>query len=301
MITEAERVFYIVGPTATGKSELAAAVATACNAEVVGADAFQVYRGLARLTAQPNAATRALVPHHLIGNIAPTEEMSAARFRDMAAPAIGVIHSRQKNAIVVGGSGLYVRALTDGFAPVPAPDARLREQLEQFSLGELNLRLLLLDRESASTVDTANRRRVLRAIEICLVTGKPASELRRANATNARGVFLLRDRDDLYARINLRVERMFAEGVVEEVRALGEIGRTASQALGLREIRQLLAGDLTVPECIARIQQATRQYAKRQLTWFRGQTNFDQLNLTHCSTAEAIELITQKARLSFAR
>ena len=117
----------------------------------------------------------------------------------------------------------------------------------------------------------------------------------------APGVFVFRDRDDLYQRINVRVERMFAGGVVEEVGALGHIGRTASQTLGLREIRELRDGKTTVPECIAAIQQATRRYAKRQLTWFRRQTNFEPLNLSHLGTAEAIELITHKARLSFAQ
>jgi tRNA dimethylallyltransferase len=211
---------------------------------------------------------------------------------------------------------LYVRALTGGLSPLPTGDATLRERLDQLSLRELNVRLSVLDPASAETVDLKNRRRVSRAVEICLLTGKPASAQRavasavlsgsgappaaETAATTTPGVFVFRDREDLYARIDLRVERMFADGVVEEIKAAGALGRTAEQALGLREIRQLLAGELAVPECIAAIQQATRHYAKRQLTWFRRQTTFEPLNLSHRSTAEAIESIAARARLSFA-
>jgi tRNA dimethylallyltransferase len=295
-----KRVFFIVGPTASGKSEIAAQVASLCNAEIVGVDAFQIYDRLRRLTAQPDASTLALVPHHLIGTFPPAEEMSAAKFGEMAADVISEIQSRGRNVIVVGGSGLYVRALSGGLSPLPPADATLREQLEELSLRELNVRLSVLDPASAEAIDVKNRRRVSRAVEICLLTGKRASEQRVASVTRGAGVFVFRDRADLYARIDLRVERMFADGVVEEIKAAGALGRTAEQALGLREIRQLLAGELAVPECITAIQQSTRRYAKRQLTWFRRQTTFKPLNLSHRSTAAAIELIAARARLSFA-
>ena len=293
--------FFIVGPTASGKSEIAAEVAARCGAEVVGADAFQIYRELSRLTAQPDASTLSRVPHHLVAALPPTEEMSAARFRDLATAAIDEIHGRGKPAIVAGGSGLYVRALTDGLSPLPATDLKLRDTLDQFSLKELNLRLRLLDAKTASTVDQNNKRRVLRAVEICLLTGKPVSEQRSLpKPTAANGIFVFRDRDDLYRRINLRVEQMFADGVVEEVRALGALSRTAEQTLGLREIRQVLVGKLTEAECISAIQQQTRRYAKRQLTWFRRQSSFEPLNLSDRTAAAAIEWITRQARLSFA-
>jgi tRNA dimethylallyltransferase len=301
-------VFYIVGPTASGKSEIAATVAERCNAEIVGADAFQLYAGLPRLTAQPDAATLARVLHHLIGTFGLAEEMSAAEFAQLARGVIAQIQRRGRRVIVVGGSGLYVRALVSGFSPLPPGNPKVRERLEQLSLRELNVRLRQLDPGSASTIDVANRRRVIRAVEICLLTGKPASSqrvaapLRIGSATaTASGVFVFRDRDDLYQRINLRVEQMFASGVVEEVKAIGEIGKTASQTLGLRQICELLDGKITVPECIAAIQQATRHYAKRQLTWFGRQTNFAPLNLTDLGTPEAIEQIAQRARLSFAQ
>ena len=295
--------FFIVGPTAAGKSELAAEVAQKCGAEIVSADAFQIYRGLDLLTAKPDRETLDKAPHHLLGVIPLSQEMNAEKFRNLALDAIENTNARGKPAIVVGGSGLYIKALTHGLAPLPNANRKLREQLNQLSAGELSVRLQILDPEIARTIDAQNPRRLIRAIEICLLTGQPASAIVGASATVATptpGVFVFRERDELYDRINRRVEAMFAHGVVDEVRALKKVGATAEQTLGLREIRQLIAGEISEAECIAKIQQATRRYAKRQLTWFRRQTNFLPLNLPRCGHAEAIEWISRQARLSFA-
>src|SRR5262245_9152539 len=169
------RVLFIVGPTASGKSELGADVARELNAEIVSGDAFQIYRGLDLLTAKPGASTLAKVPHHLISTISLSEEMNADKFRRLALGAIREINSRGKLAIVVGGSGLYVKALTHGLAPLPEPDPKLREKLNTMSLDELCSRLTKLDPETARKIDVKNRRRVVRALEIRLITGKPAS------------------------------------------------------------------------------------------------------------------------------
>lgn len=288
--------FFIVGPTAVGKSEIAAEVAREVGGEIVSADAFQVYRGLDLLTAKPDATTLARVRHHLIGCVPLSEEMSAERFRREAAEAIASI----ERPIVVGGSGLYVRALTDGLSQLPGGNPALRAQLEQCTERELFLRLQQLDRVTAREIDRQNKRRLIRALEICLITRRPASELRRcAGRIDAPGVLLLRERDELNARINQRVKQMFAEGVIQEVRQLGELSETAARTLGLAQIRELLAGRMFEQECIASIQQATRRYAKRQLTWFRHQSTFEPLNLTAKSLAESVELIAEKARLSF--
>ena len=162
--------------------------------------------------------------------------------------------------------------------------------------------LRALDPVGAEKIDRHNRRRVIRAVEVCLLTGRPFSAQRREwnETAAANGVVLERDRNELYARINQRVEEMFAAGVVDEVRAAKNIGRTAAQTLGLREILSLIAGEVSQTECIARIQQATRRYAKRQLTWFRRQTNFPSLNLSAHDPAEAVELISQSASRVFA-
>lgn len=284
----------MVGPTAVGKTEIAIEVARNCDAEIVSADGFQIYRGLDLLSAKPTAEELARVQHHLIGVVPLTEEMNAEKFRGLALRAM-----HEVRALVVGGSGMYVKALTDGLSPLPKASPVLRDWLDQFSERELLVRLQQLDPKTASLIDAKNKRRLIRAVEICLLSGRPASGQRQRSATVAKGVFIFRDRDELYARINSRVEKMFADGVVEEVRAAGEIGPTASQMLGLSEIRNLIAGKISERECIAAIQQATRRYAKRQLTWLRRQTNFEALNLSRHGSAEAIEWITRKARLSF--
>ncbi len=295
--------FFIVGPTATGKSEIAAAVASACGGEVVSADAFQIYAGLSHLTAKPDPATLAMVRHHLIGAIPLTEQMNAEQFRVEALAAIADIRARGRPALVVGGSGMYIKALTHGLSRLPAADADIRNEFEQLSTPELLTKLLQLDPATAAEIDSKNRRRLIRAVEICLLTGRRASELRNQPQTpsSLAGVFVFRDRDELNRRINRRVEVMFANGVIDEVRGADETGETATKTLGLAAIRELIAGSITEPECIAQIQQATRRYAKRQLTWFRQQSTFEALNLTEHGWSESIELITRKARLSFAQ
>ena len=314
------RRFFIVGPTATGKSDLAADVAREVGAEIVSADAFQIYSGLDLLTAKPDDATLAKAPHHLIGAVPLTEEMNAEKYRRATIRAIEEINSRGKLAIVVGGSGLYIKALTHGFAPVPESDPKLRAKLNAMSLDDLRSQLAELDPKTARKIDMNNRRRLVRALEICLLSGKSMSDALAARSTvaegvdlggladvrprsapaatgaestiEASGVVVFRDRNELYERINQRVETMFEHGVIEEVRTAGATSATASQMIGLREIRELLAGKKSLPQCVAEIQQATRRYAKRQLTWFRRQTNFLPLNLSFLTHNEAVKWIS---------
>jgi tRNA dimethylallyltransferase len=314
------RTFFIVGPTTTGKSALAADVAREIGAEIVSADAFQVYRGLDLLTAKPDASTLAKAPHHLIGPTPLHEEMNAEKYRRAASRAIEEIHSRGKLAIVVGGSGLYIKALTHGLAPLPESDPKLRERLNVMSLDELHAKLADLDPETAQKIDLKNRRRVVRALEICLGTGKHVSEVvaggadpdklvkaRPRSAPAATGVFVFRDREELYTRINQRVEAMFDKGVIEEVQAARKVSSTASQMIGFREIHKLLDGPAdagSISQCIAAIQQATRRYAKRQLTWFRRQTNFSPLNLsllTHNEAMILLRLLSERRKVSGVR
>jgi tRNA dimethylallyltransferase len=309
-----KRTFFIVGPTAVGKSELAADVARNLDAEIVSADAFQIYGGLDLLTAKPDAATLAKVPHHLIGTMPILQEMNAAKFRELALRAIDEIHARGKLAVVVGGSGLYIKALTHGLDAAPPADPKLRAELNELPLDRLKERLLDLDPETARKIDMKNRRRVARALEICLLTDKPVSTQRgqavavvvdpgqprsapRSGAATPTGVFVSRDRAELHKRINQRVEAMFEKGVIGEVRAIDEIGATAAKMIGLREIREHLDGKMSTLQCVEKIRQATRQYAKRQLTWFRHQTSFEPLNLSLLTHKEAVERISQRASL----
>src|SRR5438067_74701 len=296
--------FFLVGPTAVGKTALAIELAEQFDAEIVNADAFQIYRGLEVLTAKPDAEFQHRVCHHLLGQISLTEIMSAAKFRELALAALGDIRSHKKNAIVVGGSGLYLKAITHGFDQVPPPDPKLREELGALPLKKLAERLQNLSPELAARTDLKNSRRVIRAIEIASTVIPRASIVaadvvrgpRSATAATACSALLLRDRQDLYQRINERVNVMFRDGVEDEVRTLQDIGPTAASALGLKEVRALIAGQISREECIAKIQQATRRYAKRQLTWFRHQTTFPQLNLTPFSHREAVRAITQMFR-----
>ena len=304
-----KRVFFVVGPTAVGKTAATIELAQEFEAEIVNADAFQIYQGLDILTAKADEEMQRRVRHHLLSQVSLAETMSAAKFRELARAALADIHARQKNAIVVGGSGLYVKAITHGFDPVPPPDPTLREELSALPQTELARRLQTLSPDLAARTDLKNPRRVIRAIEIASAStvipsgakGSRGSRLKgfaAGSLGSARddGVLLLRERDDLYQRINERVNAMFGDGVEEEVRALQDVGPTAASALGLKEIRALIAGQISREECIAKILQATRRYAKRQLTWFRHQTTFPQLNLTPFSNREAVRAITQMFR-----
>ncbi|MGI8958141.1 MAG: tRNA (adenosine(37)-N6)-dimethylallyltransferase MiaA [Chthoniobacterales bacterium] len=293
--------FFIVGPTASGKSELAADVAVRCGAEVVNADAFQIYRGMAILTAQPAEAILRKARHHLLDLVPASEEMNAAKFRELALAAIEEIKGRGKLAIVAGGSGLYLKALTHGLAPLPPVDPKLRAELDALSLDELETRLLAVDPLGAKTIDRRNKRRLVRALEIFAQTNRPASEQRSEwaqDVADLRGVFVFRERNELYSRIDRRVEEMFREGVTDEIARLGLLSSTARRTLGLEQIHLLLEGKLREVECAAAIQQATRHYAKRQLTWFRRQPSLESLNLSLLKDhAAAVDWILQKVSL----
>lgn len=292
--------FCLVGPTAAGKSELAVEVALRCDAEIVGADAFQVYQGLELLTAKPGADSRAKVRHHLIGEIPLGEKFDAARYRALALERVKEIEGRGKRALVVGGTGLYVRALTQGLAELPEANAGLRRELEALTLAQLQERYAALDPRGMERIDRQNRRRLVRAIEVSLLAHAPFSSLRadwsgeRREGGTASGVVLERERGELYGRIGERVRRMFAEGVIEEVRAAGEAGPTAAQAIGYAEIKALLRGEMSAEECVKAIEQRTRRYAKRQLTWLRGENIFSKINLTNTPTSEAADVIARR-------
>ena len=269
----------MLGPTAVGKSELAVALAERIDGEIVGADAYQIYAGFDILSAKPSAELRARVPHHLIGEIPLTEAFDVVQFRGLALARAREIAARGRIPIVCGGAGLYARALTHGLAETPPSDPALRANLQEQPLEELVTRLRALD--PATTVDEKNPRRVIRALEVCILTGRPFSSFREEweKESAVRGVILTRSRESLNSRIAQRTAAMFREGVVEEVAAAGEIGPTAAQMLGLREIRALLAGKISREECEARVAQATRQYAKRQLTWFRRERGYVWIDL----------------------
>ncbi len=280
---------FIVGPTASGKSAFAAALAEQIGGEIVNADAFQLYAGMDIVTAKPSAAEMKRVPHHLYGIIPLTESCDAQRYHSLAVPVIEDIAARGRVPIVVGGSGLYLKALTHGLSPLPAASPVLREHFKHLSAGEKIVWLLQRDPEAATTVNLRNPRYVERALEICLLARRPQSGLRRSFAAQepqVNGIILDWNRETLYARINQRTLTMMEAGLIAEVAALGELSPTAEKAIGIREVREHLAGRVSLADTIAAIQQATRRYAKRQITWFRRERCFQTICLDSVPTAE---------------
>ena len=289
--------FFIVGPTSVGKTSLAVDLAEQIGAEIVSADAFQIYRGFDLLTAKPTPEQQRRVRHHLIGCVPASEAYNVARYLEAAHSAMQSIARRGHSVIVVGGSGLYAKALTHGLAPLPEADQALRAGLERQDAGDLLARLRCCDPVTASTIDARNKRRLVRALEVCLLTGRPFSSLRAGwkntrRAARLRGVFILRDRDDLVARINRRVGTMFAHGVEEEVRTASTDGSfTADRILGLAQIRTYLAGQIGLASCREQIAVATRQYAKRQVTWFKRELCFEPVDATCLTDAQLLEKV----------
>lgn len=272
----------LVGPTATGKSRLALELAVELDGEIVNADALQVYRGFDLGTAKPTREERARVRHHLIDVLAPEERFSAGRFARMARGALAEIGERGRLALVVGGSGFYLKALLEGLSPLPTGDERVRRELEERAgregLESLRSELERVDPRGAARLAPGDRQRTLRALEVAVATGRPLSEWQdrppAEPALEAVKLGLTLPRALLYDRIAARVGRMVESGWVEEVASLLERGveptAPAFQAIGYRQIaRHLLGGD-TLETALEETVRATRRYAKRQMTWFRG-------------------------------
>jgi tRNA dimethylallyltransferase len=281
---------FLAGPTASGKSALALELASQLDGEIVNADAFQLYAGLDVLTAKPSTSDLTRLSHHLYGVLPLTEACDAQRYHDLAKTVIEEIASRGKTPLVVGGSGLYLKALTHGLAPLPQGDAVMREKLRERSLEDKVAELLALDPAAAAAVNLRNPRYVERALEICLLTGEPQSKLRQSfqNATPSfRGLVLIWERETLCRRIEARTRQMLVSGAIEEVAVLGVVSLTACKAIGIREIRDHLTGKLTREQTIEAITIATRQYAKRQATWFRRETCYQTICLDSSSTAQS--------------
>ena len=282
----ARKPYYICGPTASGKSALALETARQLGGEIVNADAFQLYRGLEIVSAAPSPEERAIVHHHLYGVLDPNEAADAGSYMRMAKPVIEEIQSRGKTPIITGGSGLYLKFLTHGPAPLPTGDAQLRAQLDARPLDDLVAELTRLDPAEAARTALQNRRFVSRALEICLLTGEKASTLRdnwqaatAERESQLRGYVIQRTRPDLQARIARRTRMRLANGAIEEVAALSNASSTCDKAIGVREIRSLLAGEIDPATCEELISIATRQYAKRQETWFRRETWLETIRL----------------------
>ena len=265
--------FILAGPTASGKSEFALRLAEQLRTEIIGADAFQIYAGLDVLSGKPSLQSRELIPHHLIGILPLTENCDAARYTEIASERIRLLNARGIQPLVVGGTGFYLKALTHPLPALPSADPAIRTELASRSMASLLAELETRDPVCFQQIDRQNRRRIERALEVCRLTGQPFSIFKRdpQSQTAAPALLLERSRNELYERINRRVETILAEGAIAEVRRITGISRTAAQMIGFAEIKEYLAGHYSLTACTEAIQLATRRYAKRQLTWFRRQ------------------------------
>jgi tRNA dimethylallyltransferase len=279
-----ERIWLIAGPTASGKSALALKLAQSIGGELVNADSMQLYADLTALSARPPRDETLLAPHHLYGVAVAADGWSVGRWLEAARAVLADIARWRRTAIVVGGTGLYFRALTQGLADMPAVPPAMTERLaaEYERTGELALRprLARLDPDAAARIGRGDRRRLVRALAVAEATGRPLSAW-QADTTPLlapgayRAVVLEPPREALYAACDARLAAMFEADVIEEVRALAarrlDPAVPAMKAVGVREIIEHLEGHIGRDEALARAQQATRRYAKRQLTWFRNQ------------------------------
>lgn len=276
-------IICIAGPTASGKTALAATLAKELNGEVVSCDSMQVYRRMDIGTAKPTLEEMQGIPHHMIDVAEPWEDFSVSRYCEMAAPIVDDIISRGKTAVIAGGTGLYMDALIRGnaFAPFPATGVRerLEAQADAESMEAMLSRLRAVDPDAARRLHLSDRKRILRALEVYLETGETITEHnRKTQAVPPRysplwlGLDFAR-RGELYRRIDLRVGLMLEQGLVEEIRGLLADGipekATAMQAIGYKEFVDALDGRCTIEEAADQVRQSSRRYAKRQLTWFR--------------------------------
>ncbi|MGE5561264.1 MAG: tRNA (adenosine(37)-N6)-dimethylallyltransferase MiaA [Chloroflexota bacterium] len=271
----------IVGPTAVGKTKVAVELALRLDGEVISADSMQVYRGMDIGTAKPTLAERRGIPHHLIDLVDPGTPFSVADFQRLAGAAVAAVAERGRLPMLVGGSGLYIESMTRAYElPDGETDWALRDALaaeaERDGDAALHARLAALDPVAAARIHPNDRRRTIRALEVTIRTGKPfshASHRRREPEYDLLQFGLTAPRAVLYERIDRRVDAMIAAGLVDETRRLLAAGYgdalTARQAIGYKELLPFINGDASLADCVAALKQATRRYAKRQLTWFR--------------------------------
>ena len=272
----------VVGPTASGKTSLAVEICKAIDGEAVSCDSMQIYKGMDIATAKPTLEEMQGIPHHLIGFAEQSDDFSVAKYCELAGEVIADIHSRNKKAVLVGGTGLYYSSLVDNIEFLPEEsDFEYREMLKKRAQAEgaqvLLDELSQIDPEAAKELHVNNLGRIIRALELFHTTGKTKSMQNEQSRLNPSPYDLTaicldaRDRQFLYDRINRRVDLMLEAGLLEEAKAFYDspLGRTAKQAIGYKELNPYFSGEKTLEECVENLKMQTRRYAKRQLTWFR--------------------------------
>ena len=292
----------IAGATGVGKTDLSIRLAKKIDAEIISADASQIYKELDIGTAKITDEEMQGVKHYMIDVASPGEDYSVGDFeRDVNNILNENSRENGKNIIIAGGTGLYIRSITDGFAKLPSKDEKIRKELESKSLDELQETLKKLDEKSYEEIDLSNKLRLVRAIEVCLLTGGKFSELRTRNVKNNDydflKIFLTRNRDELYDRINRRVEIMIAKGLVGEAKKVynrytEKLYKISS--IGYKELFMYFDGKITLDEAVEEIKKESRRYAKRQMTWFRKEKDYIICNLSEMSENEALDEILKR-------
>lgn len=274
--TGQEKLLVVVGPTGVGKTALSLELATRFDGEIVSADSRLFYRGMDIGTDKPGPATRAQIQHHLIDICEPDETVSLGQYKRMAMSVIDAVHERCRLPLLVGGTGQYVKAIVEGWTiPEIGPQESLRRALEQLGGPEMYRWLRQLDPASASKIDAKNVRRLVRALEVTLVSGRPISQLQQKKAPqlDITMIGLWCERRVLYERIDARVDRMIAKGLVEEVEQLRAKGfdhtLPAMSGLGYRQVWAYLEGEMSLAQCVERIKYETHRFARQQHNWFR--------------------------------
>lgn len=296
------KVIFLVGPTAVGKSEVAVRLAKKINAEIISCDSMQLYKGMDIITSKPAPALRKMIKHHLLGMVSPFGKYDVSRYRQDALIKVKEIIKKGKIPLFVGGTGLYMSIIIDGIfeaGPVNKQiSARLYKQVEKFGSGYLYAGLKKIDPEAAAKIHPHDARRLIRALEVFHATGKPISLLQKQRVGLDKEytpkIFCLNmPRQDLYLRIERRIDKMFRQGLLNEVRRLVKLklSRTASGAIGIKELKGYLEGAYDLKEATRLLKRNTRLYAKRQLTWFRKDKR---INWIEISDKEKPEHIAKK-------
>lgn len=292
----------IAGATGVGKTDLSIKLAKQLNALIISADASQVYKELDIGTAKVTHKEMQEIPHYMIDVVNPDEDYSVGDFEKYVNDILKENSEKsEKNVIIAGGTGLYIKSVTDGFAQLPSKDEKIRLELESKSIEELREILKKLDEKSYEEIDLSNKLRLVRAIEVCLLTGGKFSELRVQNVKNNDyeflKIFLTRDREELYERINKRVEIMISKGLVEEAEKIYNKYKKSLfkiSSIGYKELFSYFDGKISLEEAIEEIKKESRRYAKRQMTWFKKEKNYITYNLSEISESEVIKDIFEK-------
>jgi len=289
----------IAGPTGVGKTELSLKIAKLLQGDIISADSAQVYKGMDVGTAKIAEEEKQGIKHHMLDIVEPIEKYSVGDYQKEVDKILKEKEEKNEAILLTGGTGLYIKSITEGLADLPKADKKLREEMKKYSDSELLEKLKSLDEEAANNIHENNRKRVERALEVCILTGNKFSEISKKNIKNNNykflKLYLTRDRKNLYERINKRVDIMMDQGLLEEVKSLYDkyTGETLKKIniIGYNELIDYLENKLTLDEAVNAIKKNSRRYAKRQITWFKKEEEYISIDVEKLSEDEIISKI----------